>query len=178
MIDPDGGLLHLQQVVQHEAGWRIGYAVTRPDPGGSRSAKNDQHDACRAWAPIVQLAGQAALENDAAERDEGDAAFQDEGGAAGRRPAQAGRRSRWLMPPGTFYVFPERGRRMCQAAGDQIARSWRCIYWKGRMTSAGVACLGGECFGGSGAGLPALQLRRNRDDRPCGKRLAFLAEAV
>ena len=72
------------------SGWRLGYAVSTPDVVESIGKMINTSLSC--VPPLVQLAGEAALENDAAERDEVMAKFQQEGRAAGRR-AEDGRRA-------------------------------------------------------------------------------------
>ena len=65
------------------SGWRLGYAVSSPRIAEAIGKMINTSLSC--VPPIVQLAGQAALEHDAAERDEVMQRFQQEGGAAGRR---------------------------------------------------------------------------------------------
>ena len=80
-----------------------------------------------------------------------------------------------LMPAGTFYVFPDVSA-ICRRLG--ITSHGLAMYLlEGADDQLGVACLGGECFGAGGPGLPALQLRR-AGRAAASRRCAFLADAV
>ncbi len=109
--------------------------------------------------PIVQLAGKAALEHDAAERDDVMRNFH------GKVELLVDELRKVdgvtvLMPAGTFYVFPK-VEPICTRLG--ITSHGLAMYLlEGADDKRGVACLGGECFGAAGQGLPPLQLRRAR----------------
>ena len=139
------------------SGWRCGYAVAAPRFADVIGKMINTSLSC--VPPFVQLAGKAALEHDAAERDDAMRKFHAEGRAARRRACGRCDGVTVLMPAGTFYVFPNVSSR--SASGSASRRTaWRCTCSKAPTTRQGVACLGGECFGAAGAGLPALQLRR------------------
>jgi aspartate aminotransferase len=137
------------------SGWRLGYAVC-----GKRLAETVAkmlNTSLSCTPPIVQLAGQAALENDAGERDEVMARFKTKVellvSELRKLPDVT-----VLMPPGTqshglaMYLL--------EAADDRL----------------GVACLGGECFGPAGAGF--LRFSCAEPDQRLREAVAFLAEAV
>ena len=72
-----------------------------------------------------------------------------------------------VKPAGTFYVFPD-VRAICNRLG-LTSHGLAMYLLEGADDAFGVACLGGECFGAGGRGLPALQLRRaRRADREGG----------
>jgi aspartate aminotransferase len=123
--------------------------------------------------PLVQHAGQAALERDADERDEVMERF--------RRKVEllveALRRVdgvRVLMPAGTFYAFPDVSA-ICRRLGIQ-SHGLAMYLLEGADDRLGVACLGGECFGPAGQGF--LRFSCAEPDERLRKAVAFLAEAV
>src|SRR5439155_26922755 len=100
--------------------------------------------------PIVQLAGEAALQHDAAERDEVMARFQkkvqllvDE-----LRKVEG---VKVLMPAGTFYVFPDVSS-ICRRLKIR-SHGLAMFMLEAADDRTGVACLGGECFGAAGQGF-------------------------
>src|SRR6185437_11432935 len=86
------------------SGWRLGYAVCAPRVAEMLGKMINTTLSC--VPPLVQLAGQAALEQDSAERDEVMKRFQTKVellvGELRKLPEV-----KVLMPAGTFYVFPE-----------------------------------------------------------------------
>ena len=81
--------VHVQQVVQHE---RLAARLRRDQRRASPTLIGKMiNTSLSCVPPIVQLAGKAALEHDAAERDEAMRKFHEEGRAAGRRAAEGGR---------------------------------------------------------------------------------------
>ena len=150
------------------SGWRIGFAVG-PSRRGRGDRQADQHDGLvqppvrPAWPPT------AALEQDAATRDDYMGRFRRkverlvDGPAADRRVRRSPRR------PGRSTSSPTSGA-ICNRLG--ITSHGLALYLlEGADDDFGVACLGGECFGEAGRGLPPVQLRRaRRADRP-GPRL-------
>src|SRR5262249_20806427 len=124
-------------------------------------------------APVSQLAGKAALEHDAAERDEVMARF--------RRKVELLVAELCkvpdvtvLMPPGTFYAFPDVSV-VCRRLG--ITSHGLAMYLlEGADDRRGVACLGGECFGEAGQGF--LRFSCAEPDERLVAAVAFLAEAV
>jgi aspartate aminotransferase len=153
------------------SGWRLGYAVASPRVVDAIGKMINTSLSCT--PPLVQWAGRAALEHDAAERDAVMAKF--------RRKVEllVGELTkldevRVAMPAGTFYVFP-----------DVSAIGWRlgirshglAMYLlEGADDATGVACLGGECFGPAGAGF--LRFSCAEPDERLVAAVAFLREAV
>jgi aspartate aminotransferase len=153
------------------SGWRIGYAVTSRRLADVLGKLINTSLSC--VAPIVQLAGQAALEHDTAERDEVmqrfrgkveilvDALRQVEG-------------IRVIRPAGTFYVFPDVSA-ICRRLG--ITSHGLAMYLlEGADDQLGVACLGGECFGPAGAGF--LRFSCAEPDDRLRQAVQFLREAA
>src|SRR5204862_218240 len=94
--------------------------------------------------PFVQLAGKAALEHDAAERDDAMRQFRRK---VERLVAELQQVDGVTaeMPPATFYVFPD-VRPICARLG--ITSHGLAMYLlEGADDKTGVGCLGGECFG-------------------------------
>jgi aspartate aminotransferase len=153
------------------SGWRLGYAVGSPHFIQIIGKMINTSLSC--VSPILQLAGQAALENDAAERDEVMGRF--------RKKVQLLvedlRRVEGvsvLMPAGTFYVFPNVSA-ICRRLGIQ-SHGLAMYLLEGADDRLGVACLGGECFGEAGQGF--LRFSCAEPDERLRQAVAFLAEAV
>jgi aspartate aminotransferase len=153
------------------SGWRIGYAVTSPRLADALGKMINTALSC--VPPIVQLAGQAALERDAAERDEVMQRFR-------RKVAllvEALRRVpdvTVLPPPATFYVFPNVAA-ICRRLGIR-SHGLAMYLLEGADDRFGVACLGGECFGPAGQGF--LRFSCAEPDERLTQAVAFLADAV
>ena len=152
------------------SGWRLGYAVGHPRLIDAIGKMINTSLSC--VPPLVQWAGQAALEHDAAERDEVMARFQ-------RKVTllvEALRRVEGvsvLMPAGTFYAFADVSA-ICRLG---ITSHGLAMYLlEGADDQFGVACLGGECFGPAGQGF--LRFSCAEPDDRLRKAVAFLAEAV
>jgi aspartate aminotransferase len=130
------------------SGWRCGYAVTAPKYADLIGKMINTTLSCA--PPFVQLAGKAALENDLAERTEVMGKFH----AKVKLLVEELRKVKdvtVLMPLGTFYVFPN-VEPICKRLG--ITSHGLAMYLlEGADDKAGVACLGGECFGAAGAGF-------------------------
>jgi aspartate aminotransferase len=153
------------------SGWRLGYAISSPRLVESIGKMINTTLSC--VPPLAQLAGLAALENDAAERDEVMARFRKKVELL----VEDLRRVdgvKVLMPAGTFYVFPDVSA-ICQRLGIQ-SHGLAMFLLEGADDGFGVACLGGECFGPAGQGFLRFSCAEP-DDR---LRLAvkFLAEAA
>lgn len=153
------------------SGWRLGYAVT-----GERIAEaigKMLNTSLSCVPPFVQLAGTAALQHDAAERDEAMQRFRAKvellvGALRGIEGVTV------LMPAGTFYAFPNVSA-LCQRLG--ITSHGLAMYLlEGADDALGVACLGGECFGAAGQGF--LRLSCAEPDERLQQAVAFLGEAV
>ncbi len=153
------------------SGWRLGYAVTSAAIAEVISKMINTSLSC--VPPLVQLAGRAALEQDAAERDEVMGRF--------RRKVellvQELRRVdgvRVFQPAGTFYVFPDVSA-ICQRLGIR-SHGLAMYLLEAADDRLGVACLGGECFGAAGQGF--LRFSCAEPDDRLRRAVAFLAEAV
>jgi aspartate aminotransferase len=153
------------------SGWRLGYAVTSAATADILSKMINTSLSC--VPPLVQLAGQAALEHDAAERDEVMGRFRRKVEllvAALRRLPDV----RVLMPKGTFYVFPDVSA-FCRRLGI-TSHGLAMFLLEAADDRRGVACLGGECFGAAGQGF--LRFSCAEPDERLLEAVAFLAEAV
>jgi aspartate aminotransferase len=153
------------------SGWRLGYAVTSPRSADLIGKMINTTLSCA--PPFVQLAGKAALERDAAERDDVMKKFR------AKVELLVGELKKLdgvsvLMPAGTFYVFPK-VEPICRRLG--ITSHGLAMYLlEGADDRAGVACLGGECFGAAGQGF--LRFSCAEPDDRLVKAVAFLADAV
>jgi aspartate aminotransferase len=153
------------------SGWRLGYAIGSPRVIEVIGKMINTTLSC--VPPLVQMAGQAALEHDAAERDEVMQRFrkkveilvEDLRGVEGIKV---------LMPAGTFYVFPDVAA-ICRRLGIQ-SHGLAMYLLEGADERMGVACLGGECFGPAGQGF--LRFSCAEPDDRLRQAVAFLAEAV
>jgi aspartate aminotransferase len=153
------------------SGWRLGYAVTSPRLADVLSKMINTSLSC--VPPLVQLAGQAALEHDAAERDEVMGRFRQKVELLVRELRKV-EGVRVLMPPATFYVFPDVSA-LCRRLGIQ-SHGLAMYLLEGADDGLGVACLGGECFGAAGQGF--LRFSCAEPDERLAQAVAFLAEAV
>ncbi len=153
------------------SGWRLGYAVTSPRLAEVIGKMINTSLSC--VAPLAQLAGQAALEHDAAERDEEMQRFkrkvellvEDLRQVAGVKV---------FMPAGTFYAFPDVSE-ICRRL--QIQSHGLAMYLlEAADEHTGVACLGGECFGPAGQGF--VRFSCAEPDERLHQAVAFLAQAV
>jgi aspartate aminotransferase len=153
------------------SGWRLGYAVTAAPLADSLSKMINTSLSC--VAPLVQAAGQAALQHDANERDEVMGRFRSKVELlVGELPKVVG--VTVLMPPGTFYVFPDVSTH-CKRLGIR-SHGLAMYLLEAADERLGVACLGGECFGPAGAGF--LRFSCAEPDDRLKKAVAFLAEAL
>jgi aspartate aminotransferase len=153
------------------SGWRLGFAVAPPVVADSVSRMINTSLSCT--PPIVQLAGQAALDGDHAERDTQMAQFRRKVellvGALRKHPE-----IEVLDPAGTFYVFPK-VEKICRRLG--IRSHGLAMYLLEHADDArGVACLGGECFGDAGQGF--LRFSCAEPDERLLEAVAFLTDAV
>ena len=130
------------------SGWRLGFCVTSRDIADAIGKMINTTLSC--VPPIVQLAGQAALQRDTSERDEVMKRFQ----AKVERLANGLQKIpgiKTIDPTATFYVFPNVAA-ICNKLG--ITSHGLALYLlEGADDKFGVACLGGECFGEAGAGF-------------------------
>ena len=153
------------------SGWRLGYAVS--SPALAETIGKMINTALSCVPPLAQLAGQAALEHDTAERDAVMQQFRRKVEllvAALRRVEGV----KVLMPAGTFYVFPDVSAH-CRRLG--ITSHGLAMYLlEGADDRFGVACLGGECFGPAGQGF--LRFSCAEPDDRLVRAVEFLADAV
>jgi aspartate aminotransferase len=153
------------------SGWRLGYAVSSRRLVETIGKMINTSLSC--VPPLVQWAGQAALEQDAAERDEVMGKFRAKvdllvGALRQVEGVQV------LMPAGTFYAFPNVSA-LCRRHG--ITSHGLAMYLlEGADDRFGVACLGGECFGPAGQGF--LRFSCAEPDERLLRAVAFLADAV
>ena len=153
------------------SGWRCGYMVASPRVAQIVGKMINTSLSC--VPPIVQMAGKAALEHDAAERDAVMAKFHKKVEllvAEFRKVPDV----TVLMPAGTFYVFP-RVAPICERLG--ITSHGLAMYLlEGADDTRGVACLGGECFGAAGQGF--IRFSCAEPDERLVEAVAFFAEAI
>jgi aspartate aminotransferase len=123
--------------------------------------------------PLVQQAGQAALEHDAAERDEVMQRFRKKVELLVEDLRQL-EGVKVLMPAGTFYVFPDVSA-ICRRLGIK-SHGLAMYLLEGADDRLGVACLGGECFGPAGQGF--LRFSCAEPDERLRQAVGFLKEAV
>jgi aspartate aminotransferase len=153
------------------SGWRLGYAVSSPAVADMIGKMINTTLSC--IPPIAQLAGQAAIEHDAAERDEVMARFQKKVELLVSELKKVDG-VKVLMPAGTFYVFPE-VRAICERL--QITSHGLAMFLlEGADDRLGVACVGGECFGNAGMGF--LRFSCAEPDERLVEAVKFLAEAI
>ncbi|WP_439629351.1 pyridoxal phosphate-dependent aminotransferase [Gemmata sp.] len=153
------------------SGWRCGYAVASPTNADLIGKMINTSLSCA--PPFVQLAGLAALEHDAAERDTAMRAFHEK-----VKLIVAELRTvpdvTVLVPKGTFYVFPK-VEPICRRLG--ITSHGLAMYLlEGADDRRGVGCLGGECFGPAGAGF--LRFSCAEPDERLVEAVRFFADAV
>jgi aspartate aminotransferase len=153
------------------SGWRLGYAVGSPKMVEVVGKMINTSLSC--VPPIVQLAGQAALQQDDAERDEVMSRFKKKVELL-VTDLQKLDGVKVLMPAGTFYVFPEVSAH-CQRLGIK-SHGLAMFLLEGADDKFGVACLGGECFGPAGQGF--LRFSCAEPDERIQEAVRFLAEAL
>ena len=130
------------------SGWRLGFAVTSAEIADSIGKMVNTSLSCT--PPLVQLAGAAALRDDAAERDRVMLKFREkvELLTAGLNRIEG---FHSLDPQATFYVFPNVAP-VCNRL--QLTSHGLALYLlEGADDHFGIACLGGECFGDAGHGF-------------------------
>ncbi len=153
------------------SGWRLGYAV-----GGKQFIQivgKMINTSLSCVPPFVQLAGQAALEHDAGERDEVMGRFRKKVGLLVEELKRI-EGVKVLMPAGTFYVFPDVSA-ICQQLGIK-SHGLAMYLLEGADDHLGVACLGGECFGQAGSGF--LRFSCAEPDDRLRQAVGFMADAV
>jgi aspartate aminotransferase len=153
------------------SGWRLGYAVSSPRLVDIIGKMINTSLSC--VPPVCQLAGQAALEHDVAERDEVMQRFRKKVELLVEDLRRVDGVN-VLMPAGTFYVFPNVSA-LCRRLGI-TSHGLAMFLLEAADDRLGVACLGGECFGPAGQGFIRFSCAEP-DDR-LRQAVAFLAEAV
>jgi aspartate aminotransferase len=153
------------------SGWRLGYAICHPGVAEVLGKMINTSLSC--VPPLVQAAGQAALESDAAERDEVMGRFRKKVELLVRE-LRGVEGVRVRMPAGTFYAFPDVSA-TCRRLGIQ-SHGLAMYLLEGADDRLGVACLGGECFGPAGQGF--LRFSCAEPDDRLVQAVAFLAEAT
>ncbi len=153
------------------SGWRLGYAISNPRLIDTMGKMINTALSC--VPPLVQWAGRAALEYDAAERDEVMQRFH-----AKVRLLVAELKKvpgvEVLMPAGTFYAFPNVST-ICQELGI-VSHGLAMYLLEGADEHFGVACLGGECFGPAGQGF--IRFSCAEPDERLMQAVRFLANAI
>ena len=153
------------------SGWRLGFAVSSPATIELFAKLLNTTLSC--VPPIVQLAGAAALERDAAERDRTMQLFRGKVELLTRALSQV-EGVRCIDPTSTFYVFP-RVVPICNRLG--ITSQGLAMYLlEGADDALGVACLGGESFGTAGAGF--LRFSCAEPDERLSEAVRFFATAI
>lgn len=153
------------------SGWRCGFAVTAPHYADLLGKMINTTLSCA--PPFVQLGGNAALENDTAERDETMRKFH----AKVKLLVDELRKVpdvTVLMPKGTFYVFPK-VEPICRRLGI-TSHGLAMFLLEGADDIRGVACLGGECFGAAGQGF--IRFSCAEPDERLVEAVRFFADAV
>jgi aspartate aminotransferase len=153
------------------SGWRLGYAVANGRTAEVISKMINTSLSCT--PPATQLAGQAALQYDGAERDEVMQRFRKkvELLTAALRQVEG---VKVLAPAGTFYVFPDVSA-ICRRLGIR-SHGLAMFLLEAADDAKGVACLGGECFGPAGQGF--LRFSCAEPDERLHEAVAFLATAA
>src|SRR5262249_37739654 len=124
------------------SGWRLGYAVC--DAALTEIIGKMINTSLSCVPPLVQMAGQAALENDAGERAEVVAeCLAVVALVVGALSYVEG--VRVLTPAGPCHAFPDVSA-ICRRLGIQ-SHGLAMSLLEGADDKKGVACLGGECFG-------------------------------
>ncbi len=153
------------------SGWRLGYAVSSPRIIESIGKMINTSLSC--VPPIVQLAGEAALRRDDAERDEVMQRFHKKVELLVNELKTVDGVT-VLMPAGTFYVFPNVAP-ICERLGI-TSHGLAMFLLEAADDAKGVACLGGECFGPAGRGF--LRFSCAEPDERLKEAVAFLKDAI
>jgi aspartate aminotransferase len=153
------------------SGWRLGYAVSSPRIIESIGKMINTSLSC--VPPIVQLAGEAALRRDDAERDEVMQRFHKKVELLVNE-LKAIDDVTVIMPAGTFYVFPNVAP-ICQRLGI-TSHGLAMFLLEAADDAKGVACLGGECFGPAGRGF--LRFSCAEPDERLKEAVAFFKDAI
>ena len=153
------------------SGWRLGFAVASAEVADYIGKMINTSLSCT--PPLVQLAGKAALQQDAAERNTVMQKFQAKVELLTEGLNQIDG-FHALTPAATFYVFPQVAP-ICERL--QITSHGLAMYLlEGADDAFGIACLGGECFGTAGAGF--LRFSCAEPDERLKQALEFIPQAL
>jgi aspartate aminotransferase len=153
------------------SGWRLGYAVCHPTVADMIGRMINTSISC--VPPMVQLAGQAALDHDSAERDLVMGRFRKKVELLVNALAEVPE-VQVQMPAGTFYAFPDVSA-ICRRLGI-TSHGLALFLLEAADEHKGVACLGGECFGPAGQGF--LRFSCAEPDDRLLEAVAFLRQAA
>ena len=153
------------------SGYRLGFGVTTPPLADLIGKLINTSLSC--VPPILQLAGQAALEHDDAERDATMLLFRKKVEILVAE-LQRVEGVKVAMPAGTFYVFPNVSA-ICRRLGIQ-SHGLALFLLEAADDRLGVACLGGECFGAAGRGF--LRFSCAEPDERLVQAVRFFADAI
>ncbi len=153
------------------SGWRLGFAVSSPAIAEMIAKMINTTLSCT--PTLVQIAGAAALENDAKERDETMQKFREkvELLTTGLNNIEG---FHSIDPTSTFYVFPNIAP-VCNKLGV-TSHGFALFLLEGADDNFGVACLGGECFGEAGHGFLRFSCAEPNDRLQ--QALEFLPQAI
>ena len=153
------------------SGWRLGFAVSSVEIADAIGKMINTTLSCT--PPLVQLAGTAALDGDARERDEVMLKFREkvELLTSGLNRIDG---FHSLAPTATFYVFPNVAP-VCNRLGV-TSHGLALFLLEGADDKFGIACLGGECFGSAGAGFLRFSCAEPNDRLE--QALAFIPQAL
>lgn len=146
------------------SGWRLGFSVSSRPMAEMLGKLTNTALSC--VPPFVQLAGTAALGEALAERDHMMREFRSKVADLARRLNGVGG-IECLSPGGSFYAFPN----VAAICNEHAITSHGLAMYllEGADEAAGVACLGGECFGEAGGGFLRMS---------CSEPAARIVEAV
>lgn len=153
------------------SGWRLGFAVANHETAEMLGKLVNISVSC--VPPIVQLAGRAALQHDAAERDQMMLAFREKVEILYRGLNEIPG-FKCLDPAGAFYVFPN-VTEVCRRL-DLTSEGLAMYFLEGADDALGVACLGGECFGAAGEGFIRFSCAEPNDR--LREAIGFIANAI
>ncbi|RMG40998.1 MAG: aminotransferase class I/II-fold pyridoxal phosphate-dependent enzyme [Planctomycetota bacterium] len=153
------------------SGWRLGFAVSSPAVVEVIGKMINTTLSCT--PPMIQLAGKAAIEHDANERDCTMQSFREKVELLTRGLNEIDG-FHCLDPAATFYVFPN-VKPLCNRFG--ITSHGLALYLlEGADDQFGIACLGGECFGEAGLGF--LRFSCAEPNERLQQALGFIPEAL
>jgi aspartate aminotransferase len=153
------------------SGWRLGYAISSPRVIETIGKMINTSLSC--VPPFVQLAGEAALIHDSAERDEVMQRFKKKVELL-VHDLKSIEGVTVIMPAGTFYAFPNVAP-ICMKLGI-TSHGLAMFLLEAADDARGVACLGGECFGPAGKGF--LRFSCAEPDDRLHEAMAFFKEAI